>query len=361
MRWRTSFFCTARYAAEISFSRPSKLALAGQVGLEDLVLDSSSGLALLLAGDREQRRSLSEAAASTAAYASAGSPGRPGTPGLFAGERAGELGLRLAQGRDERLLGGLEALGDDLLGRAVLPSFLTRSTVASVASASTIMIATSSPTTPAGDDHVEGRALDVAEVREGDPVAVDEDTRTPPIGPLKGRPEIWVDGDAALMASTSYWWSGFRRQHRDDDLDLVAQALDEGRAQRPVDQPAGEDRVGGLGRPSRRKKLPGILPAAYIRSSTSTVSGKKSNWSLGVLAPAVVVDRAWCRRRGRRRHGACRLLGQTAGLEPDGAGAELPLSMTASAKCDLHLGAAGIALNGGVLSDDLLLGGSVHG
>src|SRR5688572_26517352 len=29
-------------------------------------------------------------------------------------------------------------------------------------------------------------------------------------------------------------------------------------------------------RPSRRKKLPGILPAAYMRSSTSTVSGRKS-------------------------------------------------------------------------------------
>ena len=29
-------------------------------------------------------------------------------------------------------------------------------------------------------------------------------------------------------------------------------------------------------RPSRRKKEPGILPAAYIRSSTSTVSGRKS-------------------------------------------------------------------------------------
>jgi hypothetical protein len=31
-----------------------------------------------------------------------------------------------------------------------------------------------------------------------------------------------------------------------------------------------------LGRPSRRKNEPGILPAAYIRSSTSTVRGKKS-------------------------------------------------------------------------------------
>ena len=43
------------------------------------------------------------------------------------------------------------------------------------------------------------------------------------------------------------------------------------------------------GRPSRRKKDPGIRPAAYIRSSTSTVSGKKSNWSFGVL-PAVVAE-----------------------------------------------------------------------
>ena len=31
-----------------------------------------------------------------------------------------------------------------------------------------------------------------------------------------------------------------------------------------------------VGRPSRRKNEPGILPAAYMRSSTSTVSGKKS-------------------------------------------------------------------------------------
>ncbi len=43
------------------------------------------------------------------------------------------------------------------------------------------------------------------------------------------------------------------------------------------------------GRPSRRKNEPGMRPAAYIRSSTSTVSGKKSNWSLGCL-PAAVVD-----------------------------------------------------------------------
>ena len=48
------------------------------------------------------------------------------------------------------------------------------------------------------------------------------------------------------------------------------------------------------GRPSRRKNEPGIRPAAYIRSSTSTVSGKKSNWSFGrfeaVVAESSIVS-----------------------------------------------------------------------
>ena len=43
------------------------------------------------------------------------------------------------------------------------------------------------------------------------------------------------------------------------------------------------------GRPSRRKNEPGMRPAAYMRSSTSTVRGKKSKCSLGCL-DAVVAD-----------------------------------------------------------------------
>ena len=42
--------------------------------------------------------------------------------------------------------------------------------------------------------------------------------------------------------------------------------------------------------PSRRKNEPGILPAAYMRSSMSTVSGKKSAFSRADLA-AVAVTR----------------------------------------------------------------------
>ena len=43
-----------------------------------------------------------------------------------------------------------------------------------------------------------------------------------------------------------------------------------------------------VGRPSRRKKLPGMRPAAYIRSSTSTVRGKKSMPSRMLRAPLAV-------------------------------------------------------------------------
>src|ERR1700742_4490857 len=43
-----------------------------------------------------------------------------------------------------------------------------------------------------------------------------------------------------------------------------------------------------VGRPSRLKKPPGIFPAAYMRSSTSTVSGKKSAPSRGSVRPCAV-------------------------------------------------------------------------
>ena len=44
------------------------------------------------------------------------------------------------------------------------------------------------------------------------------------------------------------------------------------------------------GRPSRRKNEPGMRPAAYMRSSTSTVSGKKSKPSRGLFDAHVVAS-----------------------------------------------------------------------
>ena len=79
----------------------------------------------------------------------------------------------------------------------------TSSTVLAVASASTIMTATSSPATrpattmsntaPSSCSWV-GKATHWPRMRA---------TRVAPIGPENGRPDSWVDIDAALMATTS--------------------------------------------------------------------------------------------------------------------------------------------------------------
>ena len=71
-----------------------------------------------------------------------------------------------------------------------------------------------------------------------------------------------------------------------------------------------------VGRPSRRKNEPGIFPAAYIRSSMSTVRGKKSMPSRMPLA-ALAVTRTTVSPM-RADDGALGLLGELAGLERQG-------------------------------------------
>ena len=74
-----------------------------------------------------------------------------------------------------------------------------------------------------------------------------------------------------------------------DDVDLVAEALgNDGRSGRSISRSV---RIAwSVALPSRRKNEPGILPAAYIRSSMSTVRGKKSVPSR-TLRAAVAVTR----------------------------------------------------------------------
>ncbi len=88
---------------------------------------------------------------------------------------------------------------------APLPSVASRPSVRGVDSASTIMIATSplSTTRP---------ATTMSKVASSSCVCVGKPThwpliratRTPPIGPENGSPEICVDSEAALIATTSY-------------------------------------------------------------------------------------------------------------------------------------------------------------
>ena len=62
----------------------------------------------------------------------------------------------------------------------------------------------------AGDHQVEHCLVDLLRVRERDPLVLVLEPkpgmsarRTPAIGPENGRPEIWVDAEAALIASAS--------------------------------------------------------------------------------------------------------------------------------------------------------------
>ena len=114
---------------------------------------------------------------------------------------------------------------------------------------------------------------------------------------------------------------GVERQHGDDDLDLVAQALLEGRAQRAVDQAAGEDRIltgTTLAAEERAGDLAhGVHPLLDVDRQREEVE-----LVLGLLAGGgrreqhrLVVE------VGGHRSGG--LPGQQPGLELDGAGAEL--------------------------------------
>ena len=158
-----------------------------------------------------------------------------------------------------------------------------------VDSASTIMIATSpvSVTRPATtmSKTASSSSVWVGNATHWPSISA---TRTPPIGPENGRPASWVDIDAALIARTSYSLSGFSaRTVMTTWISLRRPDTNDGRSGRSISRQV--RMASSDGRPSRRKNEPGIRPAAYIRSSTSTVNGKKSNWSLGFLL-AVVAD-----------------------------------------------------------------------
>ena len=262
----------------------------GGDGLEDVVL--------VVHEDRELRR------------------GRRGEAGLD--RRGGEDPLRFAQRGDERL-GGLEALGDGLLvggdraGVLGVGEQLERLRGGLGLDHHDRDVAVLEH--PAGDDHVERGLLELGVGRERDPLALDQRDPDAADRPENGRPASWVDMDAALIATTSYRCSGLQREDRLDDLDLVAQALDEGRAQRAVDQPAGEDRVLGraaLAAEERAGDAPGrVHPLLDVHGQREEVE----------TLPRLLA------RGGRRQDdglvvqddegGAGRLTGETAGFEPD--------------------------------------------
>src|SRR4051812_35847861 len=99
--------------------------------------------------------------------------------------------------------------------------------------------------------------------------------RTAPIGPSKGMPEIISAADAALMATMSWGFSwSAPRMVPTTWVSLRYPSANDGRRGRSIRRQV--RMAWSVGRPSRRKNEPGIFPAAYARSSMSTVRGKKS-------------------------------------------------------------------------------------
>ncbi len=99
--------------------------------------------------------------------------------------------------------------------------------------------------------------------------------RTAPIGPSKGIGEIVRAAEAPLRATMSYGFSA------STDRTVATMCVSERKPSRNEGRRGRSMRRAvriafSVGRPSRRKNEPGIFPAAYIRSSTSTVRGKKS-------------------------------------------------------------------------------------
>ncbi len=172
-----------------------------------------------------------------------------------------------------------------------VPPAATRSSVFSVPSASTIMMATSSgrsPTMRPATTMLNVACSSCDQVGKATHWSSINATRTPPTGPENGSPPIWVEADAALIASTSYGSSGCRLCTVTTTwISLRSPSANDGRSGRSISRQVRTASVDG--RPSRRKNAPGMRPAAYMRSSTSTVSGKKSSCSLGCLE-AVVAD-----------------------------------------------------------------------
>src|SRR5260221_7839145 len=113
--------------------------------------------------------------------------------------------------------------------------------------------------------------------------------RTAPTGPLKGSGEIINAAEAPLMQRMS---CGVTRS-AESTVQITCTSLRKpfghnGRIGRSIMRAVRIAR--SVGRPSRLKKPPGIFPAAYIRSSTSTVRGKKSAPSRASMRPCAVAS-----------------------------------------------------------------------
>ena len=213
-----------------------------------------------------------------------------------------QLLLRLAQHGDERL-GGLEALGHDGLGRRTRAAGDELDDVVGGLGLDhhdrDVGVVTRADDA-ASDDHVEHGALELLDGRERDPLAADQgDAHATDgaverqAGDLRGR-RRGVDGQHVVQVL------GIQTQHRDDDLDLVAQPADERGTQRPVDEPTGQDRRRWTACPHGGRTSPECGPRRTSAPRRRWSAGRSRSDPWGSCWPKWPTA-AWSRRRGTRR------------------------------------------------------------
>lgn len=186
-----------------------------------------------------------------------------------------ELVLSLANHLDERL-GGLKTTGNDFL--IGLGLALVVDEVPGVLAGASLDHGDGNVTVldhAASDHNLEHGALTLAPTREGNPLAVDQRQTHTGDRAFERQAGDHGGGGSSVQGDDIVSVIGVHGEHGLDDLHFVAQGVREQRARgRSMIRQA--RMASELGRPSRRKNEPGTLPAAYIFSSTSTVSGKKS-------------------------------------------------------------------------------------
>lgn len=228
-----------------------------------------------------------------------------------------------AQGLDGGL-GGLQAGGDDVLGRSGrtagdqgdsagggLGLHHHDRNITGGRAVGTVQDA-------AGNHHVEGGPLQLGMGREGHPGAVD--VAHPGGADRAGERQSGQHGRGAGRVDRDHVVQRVRVEGQDgaDHLDLVAQPFGERRPQRAVDQPAGEDRV--LGRAAF---------AAEERAGNATGGVHPLFHVDGEREEIQLLFRVLGRGGGGQHHGVAQvgdgstrgLAGQPTGLEPDLAGA----------------------------------------
>ena len=101
------------------------------------------------------------------------------------------------------------------------------------------------PGYPTGHDHVEHCGFELLVRREADPLTVDQGDAHTADGPAERQPRQLRGRGRPIDSDDVVEVIGVERHDRDDNLNLVTQALLEGRSERTVDQSAGENRVLG--------------------------------------------------------------------------------------------------------------------